>query len=63
MNGAPIDIPADQFVSVRVEMPEGSIYNQKKLTAEKSRNEAERLAAEEAARKATEEAQADPDQP
>lgn len=41
MNGAPIDIPADQFVSVRVEMPEGSIYNQKKLTAKKARNEAE----------------------
>lgn len=27
-NGDPIDIPADQFVSVRVEMPEDSIWNQ-----------------------------------
>lgn len=29
-NGYPIDIPADSFVSVRVEMPEDSIWNQKK---------------------------------
>lgn len=28
LNGDPIDIPADQFVSVRVEMPADSIYNQ-----------------------------------
>ncbi|WP_312411533.1 phage tail protein [Pseudescherichia sp.] len=33
-SGDPIDIPADQFVSVRVEMPENSIYNQKRLAAE-----------------------------
>lgn len=62
-DGDPIDIPADQFISVRVEMPEGSIYNQKQLAAEKAMEEAQRIAAEEAARKATEEAQADSDQP
>ncbi|HGX3756481.1 TPA: phage tail protein [Escherichia coli] len=28
--GEPVDIPADQFVSVRVEMPASSIWNQKK---------------------------------
>ncbi|EJA0973495.1 hypothetical protein MRS39_004845 [Escherichia coli] len=28
-DGEPIDIPKDQFVSVRVEMPESSIWNQK----------------------------------
>jgi hypothetical protein len=28
-NGEPVDIPADQFVSVRVEMPGDSIWNQK----------------------------------
>ncbi|MEP8234084.1 hypothetical protein [Citrobacter freundii] len=39
-SGEPIDIPADQFVSVRVEMPEDSIYHQKQ--------EAERKAAYEA---------------
>ena len=33
-NGDPIDIPADQFVSVRVEMPENSAFNQKCLAAE-----------------------------
>ena len=33
-NGDPIDIPADQFVSVRVEMPEDSAYNQKQKAAE-----------------------------
>ncbi|MCE0846042.1 phage tail protein [Buttiauxella sp. A2-C1_F] len=61
--GDPIDIPADQFVSVRVEMPHDSIYNQKQLAAEKAMEEAQRLAAEEAARKAAEEAQTDPEQP
>lgn len=55
MNGDPVDIPADQFVSVRVEMPHDSIYNQAQEAAQK--------AWEEAARKATEEAQTDPDQP
>lgn len=39
-SGDPIDIPADQFVSVRVEMPEDSLYHQKQ--------EAERKAAYEA---------------
>nr|HEK8482542.1 phage tail protein [Escherichia coli] len=29
-DGDPVDIPADQFVSVRVEMPASSIWNQKK---------------------------------
>ena len=28
-NGDPVDIPRDQFVSVRVEMPADSLYNQK----------------------------------
>ncbi|WP_458452678.1 phage tail fiber protein, partial [Enterobacter hormaechei] len=28
-DGEPVDIPADQFVSVRVEMPVDSIWNQK----------------------------------
>ncbi|EEI9213910.1 phage tail protein, partial [Salmonella enterica subsp. enterica serovar Carrau] len=28
-DGEPVDIPADSFVSVRVEMPEGSIWNKK----------------------------------
>ncbi len=28
-DGEPVDIPADQFVSVRVEMPQDSIWNQK----------------------------------
>lgn len=33
-NGEPVDIPADQFVSVRVEMPIDSIWNQKVATTE-----------------------------
>lgn len=32
-NGEPVDIPADQFVSVRVEMPIDSIWNQKVSSA------------------------------
>ncbi|EEC0471364.1 phage tail protein, partial [Salmonella enterica subsp. enterica] len=36
----PVDIPADSFVSVRVEMPENSIWNKKQ--------EAARIAMEEA---------------
>ncbi|EAU5811848.1 phage tail protein, partial [Salmonella enterica] len=28
-DGEPVDIPADSFVSVRVEMPENSIWNKK----------------------------------
>lgn len=47
-DGDPVDIPADSFISVRVEMPEDSIYNKKmeeaaqKLTEE----EADRIRAE-----------------
>ena len=33
-NGDPVDIPRDQFVSVRVEMPADSLYNQKIRAAE-----------------------------
>lgn len=29
MDGDPVDIPADQYVSVRVEMPQNSIWNQR----------------------------------
>jgi len=58
-NGDPIDIPTDQFVSVRVEMPENSAYNQKVLAAEKgllAQQEAE-LAKQQAAADASEENQ------
>lgn len=48
VNGDLIDIPADQFVSVRVEMPQGSIFNQKQAVAQKAMEEAERAAAEQA---------------
>ncbi|EPF5937777.1 phage tail protein, partial [Escherichia coli] len=33
-DGDPVDIPSDQFVSVRVEMPVDSLYNQKLRAAE-----------------------------
>ncbi len=33
-DGEPVDIPADQFVSVRVEMPASSIWNQKQKQTE-----------------------------
>ncbi|MGM8417705.1 hypothetical protein ACS6GC_22750, partial [Enterobacter hormaechei subsp. xiangfangensis] len=33
-DGDPVDIPRDQFVSVRVEMPADSLYNQKLSAAE-----------------------------
>ncbi|ELN3557238.1 phage tail protein [Escherichia coli] len=33
-DGEPIDIPSDQFVSVRVQMPQDSIWNQRKAMAE-----------------------------
>ncbi|MGU6727892.1 phage tail fiber protein, partial [Salmonella enterica subsp. enterica serovar Oranienburg] len=39
-DGEPVDIPADSFVSVRVEMPEDSVWNKKQ--------EATRIAMEEA---------------
>ncbi|MBW7685404.1 phage tail protein, partial [Enterobacter hormaechei] len=34
VDGQPADIPADQFVSVRVEMPQNSIWNQRAAMAE-----------------------------
>ncbi|HAI2342045.1 TPA: phage tail protein, partial [Escherichia coli] len=34
LNGEPIDIPDDVFISVRVEMPADSLYNQKIRAAE-----------------------------
>ena len=49
-NGELIDIPADSFVSVRVEMPADSIWNQK--------TEASRKGTEQASRKALEESKA-----
>lgn len=47
-NGEPVDIPSDQFVSVRVEMPENSVWKQRQaeLAMEAERLEAERLASE-----------------
>ena len=47
-NGDPVDIPSDQFVSVRVQMPEDSIWNQRQRELEEAM-EAERAAADEAA--------------
>lgn len=35
-NGDPVDIPRDQFMSVRVEMPADSLYNQKLRSAEQA---------------------------
>ncbi|QEY42559.1 phage tail protein [Escherichia coli] len=35
-NGDPVDIPRDQFVSVRVEMPADSLYNKKHRAAEQA---------------------------
>ena len=46
-DGEPIDIPADQFVSVRVEMPADSIWNKKQLAAKKALDEAHELEANE----------------
>lgn len=34
--GDPVDIPVDQFVSVRVEMPVDSIWNQRRQAAEEA---------------------------
>lgn len=42
-DGEPIDIPSDQFVSVRVEMPANSIWNQKQLAAKKALDDAHEL--------------------
>ena len=50
-DGDPIDIPQGQFLSVRVEMPQNSIWNQNRLAmeeAEKQQMEADRLAQEQA---------------
>ncbi|MCR1297313.1 phage tail fiber protein [Enterobacter kobei] len=44
-DGEPIDIPADQFVSVRVEMPADSIWNKKQLAAKKALDDAHELEA------------------
>lgn len=44
--GDPIDIPADQFVSVRVEMPQNSIWNLKMLAEQKAVEEADRIEAQ-----------------
>lgn len=41
-DGEPVDIPADSFVSVRVEMPEDSIWNQKQLAIREAMERAER---------------------
>ncbi|ELT6797729.1 phage tail protein [Salmonella enterica] len=41
-DGEPVDIPADSFVSVRVEMPEDSIWNQKKKETREAIEKAER---------------------
>ncbi|EKS6976728.1 phage tail protein [Salmonella enterica] len=41
-DGEPVDIPADSFVSVRVEMPENSIWNQKKKETREAMEKAER---------------------
>ena len=46
-DGEPIDIPSDQFVSVRVEMPANSIWNQKQLAAKKALDDAHELEANE----------------
>lgn len=41
-NGEPIDIPADSFISVRVEMPVNSIWNQKQSEMLETMKKAER---------------------
>ncbi|WP_320712049.1 phage tail fiber protein [Enterobacter asburiae] len=46
-DGDPVDIPSDQFVSVRVEMPANSIWNQKQLAAKKALDDAHDLDANE----------------
>lgn len=57
-NGDPIDIPSDQFVSVRVEMPEDSIYQQKQAAERQATYEAwqamSKQQADEAAQKSKE---------
>lgn len=46
-DGDPVDIPSDQFVSVRVEMPANSIWNQKQLAVKKALDDAHDLDANE----------------
>lgn len=41
-DGEPVDIPADSFVSVRVEMPENSIWHQKQKDLQEAMEKAER---------------------
>lgn len=41
-NGNPIDIPVDQYVSVRVEMPSDSLWNQRQEEAREAIEQAER---------------------
>lgn len=41
-NGNPIDIPADQYVSVRVEMPSDSLWNKRQEDAREAMEKAER---------------------
>ena len=41
-DGEPVDIPADQFVSVRVEMPQNSIWNQKQKDMREAMEKEER---------------------
>lgn len=42
-DGDPIDIPADQFVSVRVEMPDDSAYNTRQRAIQEAMQEAQHL--------------------
>jgi hypothetical protein len=44
-DGDPVDIAADQFVSVRVEMPADSIWNKKQLAANKALEDVRELEA------------------
>ncbi|MFI7979179.1 phage tail fiber protein, partial [Citrobacter freundii] len=41
-DGDPVDIPVDQFVSVRVEMPQDSIWNKKQKEMLDAMEKAER---------------------
>nr|WP_049006660.1 lysozyme [Enterobacter cloacae] len=43
-NGEPVDIPSNQFVSVRVEMPESSIWNQRQKEMMEQQKEVEEAA-------------------
>lgn len=40
-DGEPVDIPADSFVSVRVEMPANSIWNQKQRNLQEAMDKVE----------------------